>query len=235
MQNISKESIKAIGYCRVSTEEQAREGVSLGNQQEKIRAYSSLRDMKLVEIITDAGLSAKNMNRQGLQKTLTMLANGEATALIVYKLDRLTRSTKDLLSLVYDTFLPNSIALHSITETLDTDTANGRFFLTMLGGIASWERETIGERTRDALRCKQRQGYWLGRVPFGYSMTEEGRLTKKVEEYQILSKAHNLRCEGFTIRSIADRLKLPKSTVHRIFTSESKRLQACLVPLTACL
>lgn len=233
MQNKPTLPIKAIGYCRVSTEEQAREGVSLSNQQEKIRAYASLRDMELVEIITDAGLSAKNMNRAGLQKALEMLASGAANALIVYKLDRLTRSTKDLLSLVYDTFLPDSIALHSITETLDTDTANGRFFLTMLGGIASWERETIGERTRDALRCKQRQGFWLGRVPFGYAITEEGRLTEKLDEYKTLCQAKELRQQGSTIRSIAECLKLSKDTVHRIIKSEHVRQLACLATAKA--
>lgn len=211
--------IKAIGYCRVSTEEQAREGISLVNQHEKIKAYALLKDIELVEIITDAGISAKNMNRPGIQKALGMLQDGTANALIIYKLDRFTRSTKDLLAMVYDVFIPNEIALHSITETLDTNTANGRFFLTMLGGIASWERETISERTRDALRCKQRKGFWLGGTPFGFERTEAGCLIEKPEEIERLAEIKQLRSTGKTIREIAAQVSLSKSAIQKIIST----------------
>jgi len=93
------DKIKAVAYCRVSTEEQAREGISLDNQQDKVRAYATVKDLDLVDIVTDAGISAKDLKRKGLQRVLSMLQSGEAEALIVFKLDRMTRSTKDLLTL----------------------------------------------------------------------------------------------------------------------------------------
>ena len=88
--------MKAVGYIRVSTEEQATQGVSLDAQTEKVRAYASLYDIELVEIITDAGVSAKTIDRPGLSKALAMLEAEEAEALVIVKLDRLTRSVRDL-------------------------------------------------------------------------------------------------------------------------------------------
>ncbi len=88
---------KAIGYIRVSTEMQVNEGVSLDAQSAKIRAYCELNDLELVEIICDAGKSAKNTERDGLQKCLSMIASGEAQAIVVYKLDRLSRKVLDTL------------------------------------------------------------------------------------------------------------------------------------------
>jgi len=141
------EKIKAVAYCRVSTEEQAKEGISLDNQQDKVRAYATVKDLDLVDIVIDAGVSAKDLKREGLQRVLSMLQSKEAEALIVFKLDRMTRSTKDLLTLVYDVLIPQNIALHSISETLDTTNANGRFFLTMLGAMATWVRIPLNSAT----------------------------------------------------------------------------------------
>ena len=93
--NKVRQLTKAIGYVRVSTEGQATEGVSLDAQASKIRAYCELNDFELVEIICDAGKSAKNTDRDGLQQCLTMLSNNEASAFVVYKLDRLSRKVLD--------------------------------------------------------------------------------------------------------------------------------------------
>lgn len=228
---MQKESVssrlKALGYCRVSTEDQAREGLSLEAQESKIHAYSTIKDFDLLEIIVDPGLSGKDMQRAGLQKALTLLRSGEARALIVYKLDRLTRSTKDLLALVYDTFIPESISLHSITETLDTTSANGRFFLTMLGAMANWEAETIRERTKEALRHKIAKGEWTGRVPFGFAVGPNGILTGDPTQQAIIRKAKRLRREGLSIRDIARRVDLPSSTVHKMITTDFRTLKAC--------
>jgi site-specific DNA recombinase len=89
--------MKAIGYIRVSTEDQAREGVSLDNQKSKIRAYCELKEMEIVGIVEDAGISGKNLNRPGVQKVLDMARRKEVDAVIVYKLDRMFRSTVDAL------------------------------------------------------------------------------------------------------------------------------------------
>jgi site-specific DNA recombinase len=87
----------AIGYIRVSTEDQAREGVSLDNQKSKITAYCQLKDLNLIEVIEDAGISAKNLKRPGVQKVITMARKKQVDAVVVYKLDRIFRSTADAL------------------------------------------------------------------------------------------------------------------------------------------
>jgi predicted site-specific integrase-resolvase len=91
------ENMKAAGYIRVSTEDQAKEGVSLENQKAKIRAYAELKDLELTEIIEDAGISAKNLRRPGMQRVLQLARSGEIKAVIVFKLDRMFRSTVDAL------------------------------------------------------------------------------------------------------------------------------------------
>ena len=217
--------MKAIGYIRVSTEDQAKEGVSLDNQEEKIKAYATVKDLDLVDIIIDAGISAKDLEREGIRKVLGILQDGKAGALIVYKLDRLTRSTKDLLTLVYDVFIPNDIALHSINETLDTTTANGRFFITMLGGIATWERETISERTKDALSHKKGKKEWLGRVPFGFKI-EGNHLIEDIDQMKVIQKAKRLRRTGKSIRDIAKRLNLSRGYIHKIVNVNLKTVKA---------
>jgi site-specific DNA recombinase len=219
------DTMKAIGYIRVSTEDQAREGVSLDNQAEKIKAYAIVKDLDLLDVIVDAGISAKDLDREGMQRVLGLLQDKKAEAVIVYKLDRLTRSTKDLLSLVYDLFIPNDIALHSINETLDTTTANGRFFITMLGGIATWERETISERTRDALGYKKTKKEWLGRIPFGFRI-KDNRLIEDPEQMKVIQKAKRLRRAGKSIRDIAKRVDLSKSYVHKILDINLKTVKA---------
>jgi DNA invertase Pin-like site-specific DNA recombinase len=88
---------KTIGYIRVSTDEQAIEGVSLKNQEEKIRSYCDLKDFELLEIVNDSGISAKNLRRPGAQKVIEMAQKKMVDAVVVYKLDRMFRSTVDAL------------------------------------------------------------------------------------------------------------------------------------------
>ena len=138
--------MKAIGYIRVSTEGQATEGVSLDAQASKIRAYCELNDFELVEIICDAGKSAKNTDRDGLQQCLTMLSNNEASALVVYKLDRLSRKVLDALNLISE-IESHGASLHSIVEKLDTQSALGKFFVNMTAALSQLERDQVSERT----------------------------------------------------------------------------------------
>jgi DNA invertase Pin-like site-specific DNA recombinase len=118
----------AIGYIRVSTEDQAKEGVSLDSQRAKIQAYCDLKDLELREVIEDAGISAKNLRRPGAQKVLKLTRKKEIDAVVVYKLDRFFRSTIDALETT-KAFDKWGVSFHSIEETLDTRSAMEGSFL----------------------------------------------------------------------------------------------------------
>ena len=194
---------------RVSTEKQADKGVSLEAQQAKIRAYAELYNLDLVEVIVDAAVSAKSLERPGLSRALGMLEAREVDALLVVKLDRLTRSVRDLGTLVEDYFGdPEGPALLSVSEQIDTRTAAGRLVLNVLGAVSQWEREAIGERTSAAMGHMRSQGMHTGgAAPFGFQLAGEGRLEAHEAEQAVIRKARALRSEGHSLRSVAARLE----------------------------
>jgi len=159
---------KAIGYCRVSTEEQAKEGISLEYQKAKIEQYAKLHNLNLVEVIIDEGKSGKDLNREGIKKILSLIKKGVVTDITVYKMDRLTRRTFDLLYLVEEVFKKNKVQFHSISERIDTTTAQGNFFLTIIGAMAQMERDLISERTKAVLHYKIEKGEYVGSPGLGY-------------------------------------------------------------------
>src|SRR6266699_329103 len=136
--------------------------------------YAALYDIALVDIVVDAAFSAKTLDRPGLQRALGMLRKGQASALLVAKLDRLTRSLNDLGTLVEEYFSSDRITLLSVADNIDTRTAAGRLVLNVLGSVAQWERETIGERTAEVLAHKRSKGEKLGGdVPYGYILASD--------------------------------------------------------------
>jgi DNA invertase Pin-like site-specific DNA recombinase len=167
--------MKAIAYLRVSTEDQAAKGVSLQAQRAKVAAYADLYDLELIAVIEDAGVSAKTLDRPGLRQALAMLARGEARALVVMKLDRLTRSVRDLGALVDSYFAAGKNALLSVSEQIDTRSAAGRLVLNVLASVAQWEREAIVERTTVALAHKRSRGERVGSIPYGYRVGPDRR------------------------------------------------------------
>jgi DNA invertase Pin-like site-specific DNA recombinase len=200
--------MKAIGYVRVSSEEQAANGVSLDAQEEKIQAYCKARDWDLLEVIRDEGISAKNLKRPGLQSILNRVpkrnGNRGFDSLIVVKLDRLTRSVGDLAHL-NKLFEVNRVALISIQEAVDTSTASGKLFHNIIACLSEWERGVISERTRDALRHKRNKGERAGEVPYGYRLSNNGKTLEPIgEEQETLSKVRTLRKSAFSYSRIAD-------------------------------
>lgn len=173
--------LKAFGYCRVSTDEQVREGISLDLQQEKIEAYAVSRDLALIETIRDEGHSGKSLERPGLERLLKLVEGSDAEAVIVWKLDRLTRSTGDLLHLIEDVFKRSNTRFLSINEQIDTESAMGKFFLTIMGAMAQMEREVIAERTSAALQFKKEQGQKLGLVPYGFKRVNGEDVPDEIE------------------------------------------------------
>ena len=163
-----------IGYVRVSTDRQAEQGVSLEAQEAKIRAMATVQGAELIDVIVDGGESDKSLNRLGLQRLMELVNSGKVQAVIIAKLDRLTRSVKDLCGLP-ELFEKRKVALISVAEALDTGSAAGRLVITIMGAVSQWEREAIGERTRDALRHKRSNGERVGNIEYGYRLSSDGR------------------------------------------------------------
>ena len=198
--------MKAIGYVRVSTEKQADYGVSLEAQNEKIRAMAVVQGADLADVIIDAGESAKSLDRPGMQRLLALVDAKAVDTVIIAKLDRLTRSVKDLAELL-ERFTRRGVSLVSVAESLDTATAAGRLVLNIMVSVSQWEREAIGERTRDAMAHKRANGQRVGTVPFGFRMAGDGRsLEEEPAEQDILTRIHELKAAGNTTRQIADEL-----------------------------
>jgi len=202
------DAMNVIGYIRVSTEEQATNGQSLDAQRAKLEAYAALYDLQLVGIIVDAGASAKSLNRPGLQDALAQLRRGAADGLVIAKLDRLTRSVGDWQRLIDGYFGEKAgKQLFSVADSIDTRTAAGRLVLNVLLSVAQWERETIAERTADALQHKIRKGERCGKVRFGYDLAADGRTLVAVPtERDAIRLMQELRADGRTLRDIADEL-----------------------------
>lgn len=199
---------RTVAYVRVSTDKQADRGVSLEAQQAKIRAYAELYALELLDVIVDAGVSAKTLERPGLSRALGMLKAGTVEALLVVKLDRLTRSVRDLGALVADYFAgPDGPALLSVSEQIDTRTAAGRLVLNVLGAVSQWEREAIGERTSAAMRHLAAQGsYTGGAAPFGFHLVGD-RLEAHEAEQLVIRAARALRSSGLSLRAVAASLE----------------------------
>jgi site-specific DNA recombinase len=195
--------MKTVGYVRVSTDKQ---GISLEAQAEKIRAMALVQGAELSEIIIENGESAKSLNRPGMAKLLAMVDAGKVKAVIVAKLDRLTRSVKDLCELL-ERFERRGVALVSVAESLDTGSAAGRLVLNIMAAVSQWEREAIGERTRDALRHKRSQGERVGNIAFGYRLAQDGEhVEPEPTEQAALAEIRRLRHDGATLRGIATAL-----------------------------
>lgn len=189
---------------RVSTKEQADQGVSLEAQEAKIGVYAQLYELDVLRVITDAGVSAKSLERPGLAQALGMLRSGEAEALLVVKLDRLTRSVADLGRLVEEYFSPGGAALLSVGEQIDTRSAGGRLVLNVLASVSQWEREAIGERTSTAMQHMAANGeYTGGPVPYGYAVGPDGKLQEVAAEQQAVAAAKDLRRAGLSLRDVS--------------------------------
>ena len=221
---------KAIGYIRVSTEMQVNEGVSLDAQTAKIRAYCELNDLELIEIVCDAGKSAKTTNRDGLQKCLAAIASGEAGALVVYKLDRLSRKVLDTLNLISE-IESHGASLHSISEKLDTSSALGKFFVNMTAALAQLESNQISERVTMAMAYKKDEGQHCGRAAYGFEMVDK-ELVKVESQFEAIAIIREMRASGAALRAIADRLngegiptqrggKWQASTINQIIKREA--------------
>lgn len=195
---------EVVGYIRVSSDEQAQSGLSLENQKQKILAYAESQDLKVARIYHD-DQSAKDLCRPEAQEMLARVESGKVGRIIVFKLDRLTRSVGDL-SRLLELFARRGVTLSSVSETLDTASASGRMVVHIIGVISEWERGVISERTRAALSVKRSRGEKLGRVPpYGWK-TSGKKLIKHPEEQCVLKSIIEARREGRSFAEIARNL-----------------------------
>jgi site-specific DNA recombinase len=187
----------AIGYVRVST---GKQELSLEAQTEKLRAMSVVKDANFLEIIEDSE-SAKTLDRPGMDRLRALVNAGRVQVVIIAKLDRLTRSVRDLDVLLQE-FKRHGVALVSLAESLDTETASGRMVLNMLTTIAQWEREVIGERTATVLQHKRAHGKVYNHVPYGYRR-EGGDLVAVPAEQAVIADIRRSNEAGASLREIA--------------------------------
>jgi DNA invertase Pin-like site-specific DNA recombinase len=192
-----------IGYIRVSSEEQAASGLSLESQRERIRAYCHARGWELAEIVTDAGWSARTLERPGMDSVLRLVRERLVDAVVAVKLDRLTRSVRDLHELLRLS-AEHGVGMVSVTENMDTASAAGRLMLTMLGAMAEWEREVISERTVAALAVKRARGERISR----YAMIGHENGTRGEHEREALEAIREMltASDALSLRSMASQL-----------------------------
>lgn len=202
----SSARVRAVAYIRVSTDKQAEEGVSLDAQQAKVRGYAALYNLDLTAVIVTSE-SAKSLDRPDLTRALDMLKTGKADALLVVKLDRLTRSVRDLGTLIESHFQRS--ALLSVSESIDTRSAGGRLVLNVLASVSQWEREAIGERTSEAMQYKASVNEFTGgEPPYGYRVAADGvHLDEHEGEQAVIRHARELRGAGLSLRAVAAELE----------------------------
>lgn len=199
---------QAVAYIRVSTEEQAQEGLSLEAQRAQLQAYCTLRGMELVEIFCDAGVSAGTplvKRPQGKLLTARLDEKPRIDAIVAYKLDRLFRNTLDCLQAL-ERWERQNIALHLIDmggQAIDTSSAMGRFFMTIMAGVAEMERNMTRDRTIMAMQHKKAKGGVVGTPPLGFRADEDGMLVEVPHEQAALRRMHELKQQGRSVRQIA--------------------------------
>lgn len=187
-----------VGYVRVSTTEQS---LSVEAQTARLKAYAKATDRNLDHIYVDYGVSGKSLNRPELAELLNGVRDSLIGTVIVIKLDRLTRSVRDLGDLV-QTFQEYQANLISVSESLDTGSASGRMVMNMMATVAQWEREVIVERTTAVMRHKRENGRVYGKVPMGYMRVGDA-LRENPAEQKILREMRTRRAAGESAHSIA--------------------------------
>lgn len=205
-----------IGYCRVSTEEQAGEGFSIEGQADKLRAYAELHDLGPLTVITDPGFSGKNTERPGLQQVLAAVQAGHVSSVLIWRLDRLSRNLGDLI-LLADSFLGAGVGLYSFTEQLDLTSATGRMFYNILGAFAQFYREQLAENVTMGLTQAVRQGRWVNRPKTGYDLVDG--LLQPNDDADTVRRIFCLRAEGRSHREIEAATGIKYSTVRGILGS----------------
>ena len=195
-------------YIRVSTDAQAEEGYSIDAQKEMLEGFCKSKQIDNYKFYIDGGFSGSNISRPELEKLIIDIKNKFVKAVVVYKLDRLSRSQKDTLYLIEDVLNPNGTEFISLNENLDTSTSIGRAMLGIMSAFAQLERETIKERTRMGMKKRVEAGYWMGggKIPFGFDYdSNTGKLVPN-SDANTVRKIYELYISGYSANYIANTL-----------------------------
>ena len=197
----------ALGYIRVSSEEQADSGLGLEAQRQRIAAYCAMKGLRLAEVFADPGISGgKHLASRPAGSQLLAAALKSKTPVIVAKLDRLFRSVADAANVIAD-FDKKGIQLVAIAESFDMGSPYGRAMAQMASVFAELERAMIRERTRSAMSVKRARGERIsGHAPFGWDVARGGRLVRNAREQEVIARVRRLRAQGLSYRGIATRL-----------------------------
>ena len=194
-------------YIRVSTEDQAREGFSLREQEEKLLQLCKFKELEVYKVYKDAGISAKDMeHRPQFQEMLKDMKEGKLNYIVAYKLDRITRSVRDLEELISVLEHYNCFLLCD-RDDVNTSTANGRFFVRMLTVLSQLEIEIVSERTKFGLNGAIKSGHIPGQRPFGYKSAEDKRMVIDNATRRHVEKIFDMYLEGKSFQQIANFFK----------------------------
>lgn len=195
-------------YIRVSTEEQANEGFSINAQKEKLRKYAEINDWNIVGYYLDDGISGKNIkDRPAVQRLINDVKEGKVKNVLIYKLDRLTRSMKDLLYLI-DLFEEYNCTFNSQTEKIDSSNAVGRMFIKIIGIFAEFERENLAERITLGYEQKTKEGNYTNcNGVYGYNYIKGGNLVVNKDEAYYVRKIFKWYLNGDSMLKIANKLR----------------------------
>lgn len=201
---------KAAIYIRVSTDFQAEEGYSIDAQKEQLTAYCVSKSIKNYDYYIDGGWSGSNIERPEIQRLIKDVKEDKISHVIVYKLDRLSRSQKDTLYLIEDVFNPHGVDFVSLNESMDTSTPMGRLMLGILSAFAQLERENIRLRTRMGMKERVKTGLWMGggRIPFGYDYDKEQGILVPNKDAEKVKQIYDLYLKGYSGQNIANILGL---------------------------
>ena len=192
--------IKVGIYIRVSTEDQSRHGHSLDEQEDRLKKLCDYKEYEIYKIYKDAGVSAKNVNRPSFQQMIEDMKSGKINKILVYKLDRLTRSIRDLEN-ICTLFEEHKCSLESVVEDINTDTAMGKFFVRFLTIIAQLEIETTSERTKFGLVGAAKKGHFVGQAPFGYKKIDKKLVVDELES-EVVKRIFDLYVQGNSVNAI---------------------------------
>ena len=211
-------------YIRVSTDAQFEEGYSVDAQKEQLSAYCISKGIKDYEFYVDGGWSGSNIERPEIQRLIKDVKDDKISHVIVYKLDRLSRSQKDTLYLIEDVFNPHGVDFVSLNESMDTSTPMGKLMLGILSAFAQLERENIRLRTRMGMKERVKSGLWMGggRIPFGYDYNKNEGILIPNKDAEKVRQIYKLYIEGKAPQEIANLLGLKYDRlVYQILTRKS--------------